>query len=89
MVQYMASGDGAQSSSLIAKTDISEFEPVLYHKFKINEHLLVNSRCECSMRKLGSHICIGPDQIFRRIYLKVQNRPKMVCKTHIIFSVGF
>ena len=41
------------------------------------------------MRKLGSHICIGPDQIFRRIYLKVQNRPKMVCKTHIIFSVGF
>ena len=79
----------AQSSSLIAKTDISEFEPVLYHKIKINEHLLVNSRCECSMRKLGSHICIGPDQIFRRIYLKVQNRPKMVCKTHIIFSVGF
>ena len=85
----MTHADDVQSSSLIAKTDISEFEPVLYIKIKINEHLLVNSRCECSMRKLGSHICIGPDQIFRRIYLKVQNRPKMVCKTHIIFSVGF
>jgi len=55
-------------------------------------HLLVNSRCECSTRKLGwyicMYVCIGSDQFFRRINLKVQNRPKMVCKTYIFFSVG-
>jgi hypothetical protein len=34
------------------------------------------------------HVCIGSDQFFRRISLKVRNRPKMVCKTSIFFSVG-